>query len=251
MSLAGTVCILALILTIKALRARARDIAAQMDFVSTVTHELKTPLASMQLVSDTLVGGRYSSTDTVQEYAGLLSLEAARLTRSIDNLLAYARYSARTIGPAEARELNVHHLIDEALERLGPRLAERQFEVSVDIPEKLPRISGDRTALLQVFDNVIDNAIRYSRDRRALAITVSCKPREVSIVVSDQGIGIPATDLPRVLERFFRAGNAKGNGSGLGLAIAHRIIGNHRGRLSVRSQVGEGTAVEILLPIER
>jgi two-component system phosphate regulon sensor histidine kinase PhoR len=205
----------------------------------------------MQLVSDTLVSGRYSSANTVQEYAGLLSVEAARLTRSIDNLLAYARYSAHTIGPAEARELNVRHLIDEALERLGPRLAERQFEVSVDVPEKLPRISGDRTALLQVFDNLIDNAIRYSRDRHALAITASCRLRDVSIVVSDQGIGIPAQDLPRVFERFFRAGNTRGNGSGLGLAIAHRIIGNHRGRLGVRSQVDQGTDIEILLPIDR
>jgi two-component system phosphate regulon sensor histidine kinase PhoR len=205
----------------------------------------------MQLVSDTLAGGRYSSTDTVRDYAGVLSLEAARLTRSIDNLLAYARYSTRTIGPADTRELNVRHLIDEALERLGPRLAERQFEVSVDVPEELPRITGDRTALLQLFDNLIDNAIRYSRDRYALAITASCKLRNVSIVVSDEGIGIPAQDLPRVFERFFRAANARGNGSGLGLAIAYRIVNNHRGRLDVRSTIGQGTDVEILLPIHR
>lgn len=248
MSLAALVCATALLLTIRAARASARLAAMQADFVSTVTHELKTPLASVRLVGDTLAKGRYSSNATVQEYALLLSQEAARLTHSIDNVLTYARYREPQGNALDVRQVDVGHLVDEALERVGPRLVADGFEVTVDVPRELPRIAVDRTAMLQVIENVVDNALKYSGDRRILKIIGRTRGRQVSIVFTDEGIGIPLEDLPRVFERFFRASNAKRSGSGLGLAIARRIIRHHGGDIAVRSTLGQGTEIDVMLP---
>ena len=125
------------------------------------------------------------------------------------------------------------------------------FEVNVDIPAPLPSVYADRTAILQVLGNILDNAIRYSNGTRALTISASASDTQVSLRIADQGRGIAPADAPHVFEKFYRGRDAASGGSGLGLAIAQRIMKDHRGEIRLESVVGSGTVAEIVLPLAK
>jgi signal transduction histidine kinase len=217
------------------------------EFVSTVTHELKTPLALIRLVGETIERGRYTSDQTIRDYAALLSQETGRLTYLIDNLLTYSRLSdTQQVYAFEA--IGVDDLVDDALEQFRPRLKELGFELAVDIAPDLPPVRADRTAISRALGNVIDNAIKYSGVRRKLSVIGQGHRHGVSIGVIDAGVGIAPEELGRVFDKFYRARGAKASGSGLGLAIARRIVDGHGGRITIRSIVGEQTVVEVVIP---
>lgn len=239
----------ALILTARAVQVRVSLAAMKADFVAAVTHELKTPLSLIGLVGDTLRDGRYASADTVKQYATVLSRESRRLSNSIDNLLTYARYAEGRPPAATFRPTRLGELVEDALERFRPSLEERQFALSVDVPESLPTVMADPPSLLHAIENIVDNSIKYSDQTRALSISTQVSQRELHIVVKDEGIGIPDDDLFRVFNGFFRARNATGRGSGLGLAIATRIVNGHGGRIHMDSVVGKGTTTHVVLPL--
>ena len=216
-----------------------------------MTHELKTPVAFIRLVGDTLANGRYTSPKTVQEYAGLLSVEASRLSSSIDNLLTYARYSSSAASATELADVEPADLVEDALQGLRPVLANREFDLVIDVPPDLPQICVDRPAMIQALDNIVDNAIKYSTTEKHLAVSARATAKSVTLTVRDRGTGIASKDLSRVFERFYRGGNVTVSGSGLGLPIAKRIVESHGGRIEVRSAVGSGTEVDVTLPIGR
>jgi two-component system, OmpR family, phosphate regulon sensor histidine kinase PhoR len=251
-SIAAGASLVALVLTVRADRASATLASMKSDFVAAVTHELKTPVAFIRLVGDTLANGRYTSPKTVQEYAGLLSVEASRLGSSIDNLLTYARYSSDQAASAtELADVEPADLVEDALQGMRPLLADREFDLIIDVPADLPQICVDRPAMIQALDNIVDNAIKYSATERHLVVRGRASARHVTLTVRDRGTGIAAKDLARVFERFYRGGNATVSGSGLGLPIARRIVESHGGRIEVRSTVGSGTEVDVTLPIGR
>jgi two-component system, OmpR family, phosphate regulon sensor histidine kinase PhoR len=252
-SIAAGASLLALVLTVRADRASAALASMKSDFVAAVTHELKTPVASIRLVADTLANGRYTSARTVQEYAGLLSVEASRLGGSIDSLLTYARYSdSRAAASAtELADVEPADLVEDALQGFRPVLANLEFELIVDVPPDLPQICVDRPAMIQALENIVDNAIKYSTNERRLSVTGTATARNVTLTVRDRGNGIAPRDLSRVFERFYRGGNVTVSGSGLGLPIAKRIVEAHGGVIEVRSTVGSGTEVDLTLPIGR
>jgi two-component system phosphate regulon sensor histidine kinase PhoR len=188
----------------------------------------------------------------VQEYAGLLSVEASRLSSSIDNLLTYARYSSSPAVPAtELADVEPADLVEDALQGLRPALADKDFDLVIDVPPDLPQICVDRPAMIQALDNIVDNAIKYSTTEKHLAVSARATARSVTLTVSDRGTGIASKDLSRVFERFYRGGNATVSGSGLGLPIAKRIVESHGGRIDLRSAIGSGTEVDVTLPIGR
>jgi two-component system phosphate regulon sensor histidine kinase PhoR len=250
-SIAAGASLVALVLTVRADRASAALASMKSDFVAAVTHELKTPVAFIRLVGDTLANGRYTSPKTVQEYAGLLSVEASRLGSSIDNLLTYARYSsaAAAATATELAHVEPADLVEDALQGLRPVLADRDFHLTVDVPTTLPQVCVDRPAMIQALGNVMDNAIKYSTTSKHLTIRGRANGRTVTLTVLDRGTGIAGKDLARVFERFYRGGNATVSGSGLGLPIAKRIVESHGGRIDLRSTVGSGTEVDVTLPI--
>ena len=251
-SLAAGASLLALVLTVRADRASAALASMKSDFVAAVTHELKTPVAFIRLVGDTLAKSRYTSPTTVREYAGLLSVEAARLGGSIDNLLTYARYSSSPAAAAtELANVEPADLVEDALQRFRPVLDHLEFDLVVAVPADLPQICVDRPAMIQTLDNIVDNAIKYSTTEKHLTVSGTATARTVTLTVRDRGTGIPRTDLSRIFERFYRGGNVTVSGSGLGLPIAKRIVESHGGRIEVRSTVGAGTEVDVTLPIGR
>jgi signal transduction histidine kinase len=238
---------LGLMLAIRAVRAGVRLTAMRSDFVSSVTHELKTPLANIRAMADTLAR-RPIGSDTIRDYAALLMQEARRLTRLVDNLLAYARvtdvteiYSFEPIAPTE--------LIDDVLRNFRHPLTEREFRVDEDIPVDLPLVRADRTAMMLALDNLVDNAIRYSSDRKALRVSGRRDGQNVLIEIQDQGVGISPEELQIVRRKFARGRLARADGSGLGLAIVSRIVADHHGSLVLESERGTGTTAKVYLPI--
>jgi signal transduction histidine kinase len=238
---------LGLILAIRAVRAGVALTAMRSDFVSSVTHELKTPLANIRAMADTLarrpIGG-----ETVRDYAALLMQEARRLTRLVDNLLAYARvtdvtdmYSFEPIAPSE--------LIDDVLQNFQHPLSEREFTVEEDIPVDIPFVRADRTAIMLALDNLVDNAIRYSPNEQYIRISAQRDGQNVIIAVQDRGVGISPDELSTVRRKFTRGRLARADGSGLGLAIVSRIVADHRGLFALESEIGKGTTAKVYLPI--
>jgi signal transduction histidine kinase len=249
-SIAAAAAIVALLLTARAARSAAIVATMKSDFVSAVTHELKTPLSSIRLVSETLARGRFRSPEKVSEYASLLLNEASRLTRTVDNLLAVSRvqdiehfYTFESLDPGT--------LLEDALNGFQSHLKEQGFEVSVDIPAPLPSVYADRTAMLQVLENILDNAVRYSNGTRQLTISAAASDNQVSLKIADKGRGITPEDAPHIFERFYRGHDAPSGGSGLGLSIAQRIMKDHRGEIRLQSTPGIGTVAELVLPLDQ
>jgi signal transduction histidine kinase len=245
MALAATISTTGLLMTVRAVRASAVLASMKSDFVAAVTHELKTPVAAIRLVGDTLAQRRYESIDTVADYARLLSQEAARLSRSIDGLLTYSKYTALRNVAVSVSVCEVADIVEDALEGLRPVLDRQKFDLMVDVPRTLAPVAADRQALVQVVECVIDNAIKYSADVRRLDIVGRMDSGHVRVTFADRGIGIPAEDIPRVFDRFHRGQNAGTAGSGLGLTIARRIMHAHEGTIAIHSTVNVGTEVEL------
>lgn len=246
-AMAAAVLAVGLFLTARAAQARSNLAHLRSEFVATVTHELKTPVATIRAAADTMARGRVSHPDALRDYAQLLAQESKRLTRLIDNLLAYSRITDVTEAYAFTA-LDVAPLIEDVLSGFRSALDGAGFAVHIDIPPDLPPVRGDRTACLLLFDNLIDNAIRYSPAERRLAIRARADPPRIAIEVADRGMGIQASELPHVSRRFFRGERAGSGGSGLGLAIVNRIVRDHGGEIRIASDVGAGTTVRVTLP---
>src|SRR5262249_15739419 len=213
-------------------------------------HELKTPIATIRAVGETLVSGRVTNGDTLRDYAQLVVQEAKRLTRLVDNLLAYARITDVTEAYS-FEPVDLIALVDQGRQEFRAQLQGGGFELRIEMPVDLPLVHADRTALELLLDNLVDNAIRYSGEGRLIQILARRDGSHVVIEVSDRGIGIPEDEIRQVMRRFVRGRRAGSGGSGLGLAIANRIVEDHHGLLAIRSAVGVGTTVSISLPAER
>ncbi len=236
----------AVIVAMRVARTNSDLAIMRADFVSAVTHELKTPLANLRAINETLASGR-STPEMVREYAHMGIGEATRLTRLVDNLLAYSRvtdvadvYSFEPVSLAEA--------VQRSLQEFTVALTRDGFAVHVDVSDELPNVYADANALGLLLNNLIDNAIRYSKEIRELTIAASANDGAVTLEVSDRGVGIPADQLENVTRKFFRGRGAVSGGSGLGLAIVDRIVSDHDGTLAIRSQEGQGTTVSVTMP---
>lgn len=248
MSISAIAVVIGMLLMVRGAHVAADAARMKSDFVSSVTHDLKTPLAVIRLLADTLAGGRYDSRESARDYATQLARESRNLSSLIDHLLAYARLAdGGQIYTFDAVE--VPELVEDAIGHFQALLDERQFTVSVDLPPDLPAVRGDRSALLQALDNLVDNAIKYSADVRELRVTAASDGRQVCLRVVDRGIGIAPEEIARVCEKFSRGRHVRVGGSGLGLAIVRQIVEDHRGRLSIQSEPGLGTQVELTVPV--
>lgn len=250
LAVAAIASVVGILLTARAVRSHAALAAMQADFVCTVTHDLKTPLASIRLMAETLSRGGAVSRDTMTDYAQLLSEQAWRLTRQIDNVLTLARISNSGRQP-EPETIEIAELVEDGLHHFRPQLEEKAFSVTVDIPPELPRVRGDRALLMQALDNMVDNAIKYSVDRHEIRISAGVEGRWLRLDVGDKGMGIAPTSVPYVFDKFYRGPSVPAGGSGLGLAIVRRIVDEHRGHVRVTSVPGEGTVVQLSLPLDR
>jgi two-component system phosphate regulon sensor histidine kinase PhoR len=237
-----------LVMTARAMRTGVELAEMRAEFMSSITHELKTPIASIRAMGDMLTRGRLRQPEDQREYAAVVAQEAKRLERLVNNVLAHARIT--DVADVYSFEpLDVEELVSSVLKGFKHQLHRGGFRMTVDVPPDLPRILADRAAMELLLDNLIDNAIRHSRITKELRIEAVARADGVALTIADRGVGIPAEDLGRVTQKFVRGRNAVRGGSGLGLAIVNRIASDHGGRVEIESVLGRGTTVTIVMPV--
>ena len=240
-------------LTIRATDREARLAQAKSNFVSNVSHELKTPLSLISLFSEILELGRVNNEEKKKEYYGIIRHESRRLNKTIDNILDFSRIEAgrKTYQLVDG---DMAEVIDNVLSTHRYQIMNSGFDIQTDIQRDLPSVFIDRDAMAQAISNLLDNAIKYSGNVKQISITTKTLGPDLSIEIADHGIGIPRPEQAKVFEKFYRVGNGlihDVKGSGLGLSLVKHIIEAHKGSISVESDVGKGTRFTILLPLTR
>ena len=226
---------------------RQRLDAVRRDFVANISHELKTPIGALGVLSETLVG----ETDpaTVERLAERIQTEAFRLARTVDDLLQLSRIEASE--PPDAESVSIRQVVAEAVERTEAAADLQKVRISVTPVEGWLTVVGDRRQLVSALANLLENAVKYSDAGAEVTVSARAAGDGVELDVADHGIGIPATDLERVFERFYRVDRARSRdtgGTGLGLAIVRHVVQNHDGEISVSSREGDGSTFTLRLP---
>jgi signal transduction histidine kinase len=248
--LAAGMLVIGFALTLRASRASLKLVELQSAFVSSVTHEFKTPIATIQAAGETLAAGRLDGGESRKEYATFIVQESRRLTRLVDNLLAFSRLQDAGETPHAFEPVALGELVAGTLQRFALHISDRRFDVTVDIPPDLPPVRGDASAIGLLLDNLVDNVIRHSRAVHRLRVAAAVHGNRVVLEVTDSGGGIAEDELKSVTRKFYRGRNAGQGGTGLGLAIVSRIAAEHGGELTIRSEPGVGTAVSVSFAIE-
>jgi signal transduction histidine kinase len=240
--------------TTMARRVKA-TLLSQQDLVANVSHELKTPLTSIQGFSQALLDGTAGDDAGQERAAAIIHEEAGRMRRLVDELLDLARLEAGQVELVR-QPLDVEDMLRACATRFGPQVKDSNISVILKPAGGLPSVIGDPDRLGQVLDNLVDNALRHVQSAAGNAeVTLEAEPQEgwVVLSVTDNGPGIPAEDLPRVFERFYRVDKSRsrgGKGAGLGLAIAQEIVQAHGGQILVKSVEGLGTRFSVRLPTQ-
>lgn len=239
-----------LVLTIRAISQELELARLKSDFVSTVSHEFKSPLTSIRQLSEMLQSGRVPSEERRQRYYDVLVEQSSRLSSLVTNVLDLARIDE---GRKEFRSepVNLVPLIRELADTTQHRVGHEGFEVRTEIREPLPEVRGDTEALRQALSNLLNNAIQYSGEAREVDVVAESEGRQVTIAVKDAGVGIPEDEISKVFDRFYRGGNEVTRairGSGLGLTLVREIVDAHGGSVEVASEIGKGSTFTIRLP---
>ena len=242
-----------IVLTIRATDREARLAQAKSNFVSNVSHELKTPLSLISLFSEILELGRVNNEEKKTEYYRIIRHESRRLNKTIDNILDFSRIEAGR-KTYEFVKADMAEVIDNVLSTHRYQFVNSGFDVQTNIRRDLPPVFIDRDAIAQAISNLLDNAIKYSRTVKQISITAERRDGALAIDIADRGIGIPRAEQAKIFEKFYRVGNGLVHdvkGSGLGLSLVKHIVEAHQGTVSVESDVGVGTRFTILLPLEK
>ena len=239
------------VLIIRATDREARLAQAKANFVANVSHELKTPLSLLSLFSEILELGRVNSDEKRLEYYGIMRHESRRLNNVIDNILDFSKIEAgrKTYNFVAG---DMAEVIENVLSSYRYQIVNSGFDVETNLQRDLPPVSIDRDAMAQAISNLLDNAIKYSSEVKQLSITTDRRGSDLSVEITDRGIGIPRAEQTRIFEKFYRVGNGLVHdvkGSGLGLSLVKHIIEAHKGTISVESDVGKGSRFTILLPL--
>ena len=236
-------------LVIEDVSERHRLDAVRRDFVSNISHELKTPVGALGLLAETLA----AETDpaVVARLADRMQREAFRVSGTIDDLLHLSQIEGAT--PPDPAPVAVAQVVAEAIDRTRSAAEARAVRLTATLPSAPLTVLGDRRQLVSAVANLCDNGVKYSDEGAEVVVSAQACPESgrVEIAVADDGIGIPARDLERVFERFYRVDRARSRdtgGTGLGLAIVRHIVSNHRGDVIVTSHEGEGSTFTLSIP---
>ena len=238
----------------------SESIAERMrrDFVSNLSHELRSPIASLIGFIETLQGPAKEDVGSHGRFLEIMSNEAQRMARMIDDLLSLSRVEAsERMRPQQT--VDITELLGVTEELFISRVQRRSMRLDFDMDPNLPILLGDRDELMEVFQNLIDNAIKYGQEKTPITIGVGlidCIPEiggpGISISIKNKGEGIKADQIPRLTERFYRTDKGRSRemgGTGLGLAIVKHIISRHRGHLQIQSKLNKSTTFTVYLPL--
>jgi two-component system phosphate regulon sensor histidine kinase PhoR len=242
-----------LLVVMQSLTEAKRIDALRSDFIANASHELRTPLASLVGFIDTLLGPAARDAEARERFLTIMRGQAQRMSNLIDDLLSLSRIEMRQhVRPTASVDIGL--LLREVNEGLQGQAQEAGVTVTVAAPETPATVTGDRDELYEVFENLLDNAIKYGSDGGRIEIELAPATGrsgyDYAVTVTDHGAGIEAEHVPRLTERFYRVdaeSSRKKKGTGLGLAIVKHILSRHRALMTIRSKPGEGTRVEVLL----
>lgn len=222
----------------------------RQDFVANVSHEFKTPLTAIQGFAETLLGGALEDHKNNRRFLEIIRDHAAQLARVTDDLLKLARIEAGKL-EVQLGPVSVADVVDLCTETALLRAQRKGIVVEADIPPDLPPVRADARLLREVLQNLLDNAVQYTPSGGKIEVHAEAGPCEVTVAVSDTGIGIPLADQERIFERFYRVDAARSRevgGTGLGLSIARHIVETLGGKISVESEVGRGSRFSFSIP---
>jgi two-component system, OmpR family, phosphate regulon sensor histidine kinase PhoR len=250
-----TVILTGMVFLMLAIRRERRANELKSEFISNVSHELKTPLSIISMFGEMLANGRTKGPEQATEYADIIWRESVRLGRLIDNVLDFAKIE-RGKGVYEFAEADVGEIVERAVDLVGRRLTTAAMSITVEIEPELPHVELDGNAFTLAVMNLIDNAIKYAADGKRIELqlarrTVDDEDRIV-LSVRDFGPGIDPEEQEQIFERFYRAKAVRLKpirGSGIGLALVRHIARAHHGDVSVKSEPGKGSTFELWLPI--
>ncbi len=233
------------------LEKEQHTVQMKANFLSAVSHELKTPLTAIRMFAEMLASGRQTQEEKRQQYLHRIGEEAERLQGMIEGILSYTRLEEN---PDALRftDLDLSSVASETALLLGGAFAKADIRLSTRLASAAP-LRADYDSMRSVIQNLLENSLKYSQPKTEVVLEVRDFPEEVLLRVMDQGIGIPVADQKRIFERFYRAGDEmtrKTRGSGIGLALVKRIVDFHGGTIQVRSKVNEGTEMTIVFPKE-
>jgi two-component system phosphate regulon sensor histidine kinase PhoR len=243
-----------IVLMLHDLTAIRRSEQMRADFVANASHELRTPLAAVSGFIDTLRGHAKDDEAARANFLDIMGVQTARMSRLIDDLLSLTRIELNEHVPPQGR-VAVEGTVREAAAALEPLARPDRIAISIAARDGLPAVTGERDELIQLFQNLIHNAIKYGREGGHVWITMDMPPDDdgqLFVTVRDDGEGIPATAVPRLTERFYRVDvkrSREKGGTGLGLAIVKHIVSRHQGRLVIESKPGEGSSFTVFLPV--
>ena len=228
------------------------------DFVANVSHELRSPLSALLGFIETLKGPARNDENARVRFLDIMQTEAERMTHLIDDLLSLSRVEINEHVQPRGRTDLVPILRSIAV-AVANRSGDRGARLELDAAADVPAVVGDPDELRQVFQNLVDNALKYGRPGTAVTVSLRAVPRVpqvggpgVAVAVTDQGDGIAADEIPRLTERFYRVDKGRSRsvgGTGLGLAIVKHIVGRHRGHLQIDSTIGVGSTFTVTLPV--
>lgn len=233
------------------------DISAEIDaeksrstFVANVSHELRSPLTSLMGIVETLQGPARNDEKARDNFLGLMHGETQRMSRLVGDLLSLSKLEAKEHLPPDG-EIDVSRLIKRIIAVLAESKPDYKNRILLEASKNLPMVIGDRDELTEVFQNLIENALKYSQPGTNVTVFITLENNNIIIAVKDVGEGIAPEHLPRLTERFYRVDKGRSRetgGTGLGLAITKHILNRHRGKLSIESQVGVGSTFRVSLP---
>jgi len=247
----------AAVVTLTDITGMKRSERMRQDFVANASHELRTPLATLLGFIETLRGPARDDNAARERFLSIMAEQASRMARLVDDLLSLSRIELNEhLAPKE--RVDLRRVLIAVADGLEQRAAKRQMRIDVALPDSLPDVVGDPDEIVQVFQNLIDNAIKYGRSGTAVEVTAGASPRRLAgalaaeVAIRDHGEGILAEQIPRLTERFYRVDPARSRelgGTGLGLAIVKHIVNHHRGLLEIESELGQGSVFTVHLPI--
>jgi two-component system, OmpR family, sensor histidine kinase SenX3 len=238
---------LGVIAVIEDVSERRRLEEIRRDFVANVSHEMKTPVGALGLLAETLT----VEPDPVvaQRLASRIHAEAFRVSRIIDDLLDLSRIESEETPPREPIYVNL--VMAEAVERVKSAAEQRRITIELYEPDPPIYVIGDRRQLVSAIHSLLENAVTFSYEDSVVKMVGSRADGDVKLAVTDSGVGIPARDLDRIFERFYRVDHGRSRetgGTGLGLSIVRHVASNHQGRVEVDSREGEGSTFTLVLP---
>ncbi len=220
----------------------------RQDFISNISHELRTPVASVKALAETLNEGAIEDPSVAKDFLSRINVEVDKLAQMVQELGELSRIESGE-APLQKKPVNMAGTIEHAMDRLRAQADRSGINLDFVIPSALPEVMADEGRIEQVLVNLIHNAIKFTPSGGRISISAKARDNDILVSVSDTGVGIPADDLPRIFERFYKADKSRsGGGTGLGLAIAKHIVEAHGGRIWAESTEGKGSTFNFTLP---